>query len=470
MSTAETSNEFAATHALVRAVRGITWDKIPVDAREVAHHCLLDFIGCAVAGSHEPLSRILVDEIVRGEGSRESSLIGRNERASRLTAALVNGAAGHALDFDDTHMAMGGHPSVPVVPAVLALAETIGASGRSVLEAIVVGIELECRLGAMLGGQHYAIGFHSTGTVGTFGAAAACAHLLALDEDGWLRALGLAGTQAAGLKSGFGTMAKPLHAGRAASNGLFSALAAHGGYSSNTAIIETAQGFAATHAGAIPSPAIIERDADRFLIRDTLFKYHASCYLTHAPIQAARQIRDQHRIDPTTIDEIELRVAPSLFSVCNIREPRTGLEGKFSLCATTAMALLGDDTTDLATFSDSRVTGPTLVALRSRVRVTPVEKTSQTYATVIVKSGGKSFEASADSGEPAANLAAQRENLQRKFMALTLPILGRVRAETLAQSALDADRIPKALELISQTTDAERIRTIETTNDVRRRS
>ncbi len=463
MSTAETSAEFAATRALVRAVRGTTWDKTPEDAREVARHCLLDFIGCAVAGSREPLSRILVDEIVRGEGSHEASLIGRNERASRLTAALINGAAGHALDFDDTHMAMGGHPSVPVVPAVLALAETIGASGRGVLEALVVGVELECRLGAMLGGKHYAIGFHSTGTVGTFGAAAACAHMLALDEDGWLRALGLAGTQAAGLKSGFGTMAKPLHAGRAASNGLFSALAAHGGYSSNTAIIETAQGFAVTHAGAIPSPATLEREAGKFLIRDTLFKYHASCYLTHAPIQAARQIRDEHRIDPKMIDEIELRVAPSLLSVCNILEPRTGLEGKFSLRATTAMALLGDDTSDLATFSDTRVTDPAVVSLRNRVRVTPVEKASQTCATVIVRSNGKTFEAAADSGEPAANLAAQRENLVRKFMALTSTLLGRGRAETLAQAALDADRIPKAFELISQTTNADRIRMIDTT-------
>jgi 2-methylcitrate dehydratase PrpD len=463
MSTAETSAEFAATRALVRAVRGITWDKIPDNAREAARHCLLDYLGCAIAGSRETLSRILCDEIVRGEASREASLIGRNERASRLTAALVNGAAGHALDFDDTHMAMGGHPSVPVVPAVLALAETIGASGRDVLEAIIVGIELECRLGAMLGGQHYAIGFHSTGTVGTFGAAAACAHMLALDEDRWLRALGLAGTQAAGLKSGFGTMAKPLHAGRAASNGLFSALAAHGGYSANTAIIETAQGFAATHAGGIPSPAIIERDAGKFLIRDTLFKYHASCYLTHAPIQAARQIRDEHHLDPRNVDEVELRIAPSLLSVCNIQEPRTGLEGKFSLRATTAMALLGDDTSDLVTFSDARVTDPKVVALRDRVKVTPVEKTSQTYATVIVKSAGKSFEASADSGEPAANLAAQRENLVRKFMALTSPIFGRGHAEALANAALDADQIPKAFELIRRTASAGGIASIETT-------
>ncbi|HEY6393912.1 MAG TPA: MmgE/PrpD family protein, partial [Candidatus Binataceae bacterium] len=264
-------------------------------------------------------------------------------------------------------------------------------------------------------------------------------------------ALGLAGTQAAGLKSGFGTMAKPLHAGRAASNGLLSALAARGGYTANPAIIETQQGFAATHAGAKPWREVIDRYAGRFLIRETLFKYHASCYLTHAPIQAAEQIRTLHRLDPTTIDDVELRVSPALLGVCNIEAPQTGLEAKFSLRATTAMALLGEDTSNLDTFSDAKVTEPDVVALRDRVRVVPVEKVPSTRATVIVKSHGRSFEAEADSGEPSANLAAQRENLARKFMALTSPILGRAGADALAQAALGADKLSSAAELMRLT-------------------
>ena len=451
MSTSEASDNFAATRALVRAVRGIRWDETPEVAREVARHCLLDFFGVAIAGSHEPLTGILINEIVTGERSSEASLIGRKERASRLTAALVNGAAGHALDFDDTHMAMGGHPSVPVIPAILALAETTGASGRDVLEAIVVGIEAECRLGALIGAQHYTIGFHSTGTLGTFGAAAACAHMLKLDEDGWLRALGLAGTQAAGLKSGFGTMAKPLHAGRAASNGLFSALAARGGYTSNPAIFETEQGFFATHAGATPSQEVLDRFAGKFLIRDTLFKYHASCYLTHAPINAAQLIRSEHRFDPKAIDEVEVRVHPSLFSVCNIQEPKTGLEGKFSLRATTAMALLGEDTSDLATFSDAKVTAPGVVSLRDRVKIVAAGKTPQTRATVVVKSNGHDFQAESDSGKPADDLALQRDNLMRKFMALASPILGRKGAEASAEAALGAEKISSTAELLRLT-------------------
>jgi len=452
MSTSETSENFGATLALVRAVRAVRWDQTPEDAREVARHCILDFLGVAVAGSREPLTKILVNEIVKPEGSSEAGLIGSKQRASRLSAALVNGAAAHALDFDDTHTAMGGHPSVPVIPAVLALADSAGSSGREVLEALVIGIELECRLGALIGAQHYAIGFHSTGTVGTFGAAAACAHMLRLDEDGWLRALGLAGTQAAGLKSGFGTMAKPLHAGRAASNGLFSALAARGGYTSNPEIIETAQGFAATHAGAKEtSREVLDRFAGRFLIRETLFKYHASCYLTHAPINAAQQIRAENRVDPKSIDEVEVRVNPALFGVCNIQEPKTGLEGKFSLRATTAMALLGEDTSNLQTFSDAKVTEARVVSLRDRIRIVPAEKTPSTRAKVVVKSNGRIFQAESDSGQPASNLLTQRENLTRKFMALTAPILGRHDADALASAALNADQLASASKLIDLT-------------------
>ena len=451
MSTSDTHDNFAATRALVRSVRGIRWDNTPEDAREVARHCLLDFFGVAIAGSREPLTEILVKEIVDGERSTEASLIGHHQRASRLTAALVNGAASHALDFDDTHMAMGGHPSAPIIPAILALAETTDATGRDILEAIVVGVETECRLGAIIGAQHYVIGFHSTGTLGTFGAAAACAHLLNLDEDGWLRALGLAGTQATGLKSGFGTMAKPLHAGRAASNGLFSAIAARGGFTSNPAILETEQGFLATHAGAKQSAEILDRFAGKFLIRDNLFKYHASCYLTHAPINAAQLIRSEHRIDPKTIDAVEVRVHPSLFSICNIQEPKTGLEGKFSLRATTAMALLGEDTSDLGTFCDARVTAVDVVSLRDRVKIVAAGKTRQTCATVIVKSSGRDHQAESDSGKPALDLALQRDNLMRKFMALAAPILSPNGAEASAQAALGAENLPSARELMRLT-------------------
>jgi 2-methylcitrate dehydratase PrpD len=436
------------THALVEAVRGVRYDEIPQEARETARHCLLDFFGVALAGSREPLVDILIGEVVRGEAGKEAGIVGRAERATRLTAALANGAAGHALDFDDTHTTMIGHPTGPVLPALLALAETEGADGRALLAALVAGVELECRVGAMLGGMHYAAGFHTTGTVGTFGAAAACSHLLGLDEDGWLRALGLAGTQAAGLKSAFGTMAKPLHAGRAASAGLLSALLARGGFTAQPAILEVPQGFLATHAGGEAPGEVLAGYAGRFLIRETLFKYHAACHLTHASIEAAGQLRERHGLDPEKIGAVEVRVAPPLLDVCNIEEPTTGLEGKFSLRATTALALLGEDTSDLGTYSDEKMAEPRLVALRDRVRVIPTEGIGPMQARVRIETDGEHGEAETDINVPAADLDAQGGRLRRKFLTLATPVLGAGRAAELSDAVSSVQEMGSAAELM----------------------
>ena len=343
---------------------------------------------------------------------------------------------------------MSGHPSAPVVPALLALVEKEGARGADLLAALVAGIELECRLAALLGPGHYAAGFHSTATVGAFGAAAACAHLLGLDEERWLHALGIAGTQAAGLKSAFGSMAKPLHAGRAAETGLLAALLARGGFTANPCVLEAPQGFAATHAGGELRTDALDRLAGRFLVRDTLFKYHAACYLTHAAIEAAGSLRTHHALAPERIARVEVRVDPSLLSVCNVAEPRTGLEGKFSLRATTAMALRGDDTADPATFTDARMADPGLVCLRDRVAIVPVAGTGATRTTVTVDTDRGRLVAEADTGVPAVDMRAQRERLEAKFLALATPVLGRARAEALATAALTAHQLSGAADLL----------------------
>ncbi len=217
------------TRALAERAAGLGWDGIPTPARELARQCVLDYLGVAIAGAGDPLVQLLLDEMAEAGGTPQASVVGRRERLPVLTAALVNGAAGHALDFDDVNVAMPGHPSVAILPGLLALAELEGSSGRDVLTAFVAGYETACRIGAALSPGHYDLGFHSTGTIGCFGAAAACARLLGLDVERTATALGIAGTQAAGLKSQFGTMCKPFHAGKAAQNGLLAArLAARG--------------------------------------------------------------------------------------------------------------------------------------------------------------------------------------------------------------------------------------------------
>src|SRR4029077_9618269 len=167
-------------------------------------------------------------------------------------------------------------------------------------------------------------------------------------------------------------------------------------------VLETAQGFAETHAGARAEASTLERLAGRFLIRETLFKYHAACYLTHAAVEAARRLREEHALDPRAIESVTVTVAPSVLGVGNIAEPRTGLEGKFSLRATTALALLGEDTGAVATYSDAKMAETSIVRLRDRVRVEVDRAFSPTRARVTVIAGGRRLEEEADTGVPAS--------------------------------------------------------------------
>src|SRR5262249_8865640 len=234
------------TWELAERASAIRYEDLPDDIRTLTRQCLLDWLPVTLAGSREELSRILAEQAIEDCGKPAASLIGRSEKVSAQQAALVNGAASHALDYDDVNMAMNGHPTVPIVAALLALAEDSDRSGADFIAAFVAGYETECRIGALVLPDHYGRGFHATGTIGSFGAATACAHLLGLDAEKTATALGIAATQAAGLKSMFGTMCKPLHAGKAAQNGLLAALLAACGFTSRTDALECAQGFAAT--------------------------------------------------------------------------------------------------------------------------------------------------------------------------------------------------------------------------------
>jgi 2-methylcitrate dehydratase PrpD len=430
------------TSRLVREARGVAFDRLPADVVLSAKTCVLDWLGCATAGSREPLTTILLEAI---QESGPATLVGLDRTAAMDHAALINGAAGHALDYDDTHLHMSGHPTAPVAPAVLALAETRGLSGRDVLAAFVAGFETECRLGAVMGSGHYAIGWHATGTMGTFGAAAACAHLLALDEEAWLHAFGLAGTQASGLKAVFGSMSKPLHAGKAAANGLLAATLASRGFTSNTDIVDTHQGFAATHTSTF-EPEHLDRLEGRWLINENLFKYHASCYLTHSAMEAAIALK----VDPHDVESLSIVVPPGHLDVCGIAEPRTGLEGKFSLRATVTMALLGDDTSDPGAFTDERIASSDLVTLRDKVTVEPSTAVFGTQSTVVAHMrDGSERSQTADVGTPASDLEQQWQRLTAKFIRLSSPVIGEERAWTLHDRVRRLDELDTVRELFA---------------------
>ena len=437
------------TRALAESAARIEWKELPDPVRELGRQCLLDYLGCAVAGVRDPLVEILVDEMAEAGGSPQASVVAHNLRLPVLAAALVNGAAGHALDFDDVNIAMPGHPSVAILPGLLALAESRRSSGQEVLTAFVAGYETACRIGAALSPGHYALGFHSTATIGALGAAAACARLLQLTREQTATALGIAGTQAAGLKSQFGTMCKPFHAGKAAQNGLLAARLAARGFSSRTDLIECVQGFAATYGPDFSPEAALATPDEGFHILANLFKYHAACYFTHAPIECARELRRAHQLTPDGLTELTLRIDASADRVCNIPNPIDGLQSKFSLRQTVAMALTGVDTASLDAYDEATARDPALVRLRQQMAIDFQHNWPQTAAELeVALPDGRRVSARYDSGVPAKDIAEQGRRLEAKFDSLVEPVLGAPRSRELRQTIAGLSEIADVGEMM----------------------
>jgi 2-methylcitrate dehydratase PrpD len=427
------------TRTLAERACTVSYDALPEPVRALARQCVLDYLGVGLAGADDELVRILLDELAEAGGNPQAGVIGHAARLPVGAAALVNGAIAHALDYDDVNLAMPGHPSVAILPALLALAEERQASGKAVIAAFVAGYETCCRIGMALRPGHYTRGFHATGTVGAFGAAAACAHLLGLDAEATGRALGIAGTQSAGLKSQFGTMCKPFHAGKAAQNGLLAARLAARGFSSRPDLVECDQGFAATHAPEFHPEKALAEPKRGFHIFNNLFKYHAACYMTHAPIECGRQLREQG-VTPGEIAAINLTLHHATDRVCNIPAPTDGLEAKFSLRQTVAMALSGVDTASLGAYSVATATDPGLVALRERVNFDFRDDFPEAGAEIEVElKSGRKVSATFDAGIPMADIDAQGRRLAEKFDALAAPAVGAARARELRAAVLGLD-------------------------------
>ncbi|MCB1646983.1 MAG: MmgE/PrpD family protein [Pseudomonadales bacterium] len=400
----------------------LQWSELPAPVQQVVRQCLLDWTGCTIAGASEPLAEILREELCEEAGdSGPCSLPGTDLRAGPMTAALINGATSHALDFDDTNTIMGGHPSAPVIPAALAYAEKYGCSGEDLLAAIVTGIEIECRLGLLIGNAHYRRGWHVTSTLGVFGAMSAVARLMQSDAETYGRAFGLAASQASGVKSNFGTMTKPFHAGHAAERGYLCARLAARGFTANPGSFEDSQGLVeAASAGELKTEALAVLD-EAWLTTHTLFKYNAACYLTHATIEA---IKSLGKVGSQDCEGMTLVVHPSLLNVCAIPEPVTGLEAKFSLAANAALTVLGHDTTDPATYVDQVVNEPAVQSLLRRVSVETDASLAGTQTRVHYQTAaGAVEEAFFDTGIPATDLNDQSAKLELKFSHLVTPTL-----------------------------------------------
>ena len=411
-------------------------DAIPRAAREMARLSLFDWLTVARAGAQEPVAKILCGLVEDEAGKPAASVVGLSIKVPARAAALANGTISHALDYDDTHFAHIGHPSVAILPAALAVGEELDELGAAVLDAFVIGAEASIRIGMVLGRPHYDRGFHQTATAGAFGATVAAARVMGLTRDQTRQALSLVATRASGLKSQFGSMGKPYNAGIAASNGVEAAALARRGFVSADDGVGGPQGFVDAHADqafedaawAAPPPAT-------FLFEDLKHKLHACCHGLHAAIEALKDAKDRWTIEPGEVATVSIRVNPRWLKVCDVKRPRTGLEAKFSYAMTAAMTLHGVDTAADRAYDDALCRDPRLTALAPRVEVAGDAALPDTGAVVRVELRGRR------AVEAAHDLAARvaRETLERGLRAKAASLLGEAAAEALWRGASQLD-------------------------------
>jgi 2-methylcitrate dehydratase PrpD len=401
--------------ATERIASFIAWTRFETLSAEVvtaAKRAVLDTLGVSLAGAAEEGSCILLDAVSANAGAGAASIFGTDLRASASQAALANGALGHALDFDDVNVNMRGHPSIPVLPAVLAVAEVSGSDGSAALTAFVVGFEVECKLGRALGPSSYARGWHATSVAGALGAAAACANLLRLDATRTRHALGIASSMASGTRQNFGTMTKPLHAGLAARAGVEASDLAARGFTAAPDILEAPMGF-----GELFSPDRDwrpERLGDPGKPWDIVspginVKQYPCCYMTHQALDATLAATQRRPCDAAEVESIEVRVSPGSTSALIHHRPTSGLEGKFSMEYCVAAAVL-DGEIRLRSFDDGQVQRPAAQELLRRVA-----GTSSSPSTAIAPAGCCPARRSSapSSGSPAFRRSGSKSWLER---------------------------------------------------------
>src|SRR4051794_17539390 len=378
----EASEMTTIIEGIAERIGDISYSDLPREAVHWAKAAILDTVGVTLAGAAEPCTQILARVLSAGADRSEGEclIFGTDRRAAPLDAALINGTAAHALDFDDVSNSMGGHPSAPIVPALFASGEILDCTGRDFIAAYVAGFETETRIGTGVNLHHYEKGWHPTATLGVFGAAAACCHLMALDRAKTAQALAIAASLASGVKANFGTMTKPLHVGHTARNGLFAAQLAREGFTANDAALEHKQGFLRVFNG------VGNFDADAILADwgrpyDIVspgigIKTHPCCGSTHPAVDAMLALRTEHSIVPDKVARIESWTHPRRLAHTDRPDPQTGLDAKFSVQYCLARALLGGRIV-LEDFEGEAFRDPTARTLMRRIHAAPFPATPE---------------------------------------------------------------------------------------------
>jgi len=349
---------------------------IPPEVIRLAQGLFLDGLGVTLAGSTEEGSRILQAHVRQMGGRAEAIVVGAGFMAPVAKAALVNGASGHAMDYDDTQLSTSKegvyglltHPTVPVLAASLAVGEKQRVAGKDLLLAYILGVEVECRIADAINPRHYLSGFHSTATIGGLGAVTAVGKLLGLREEPLVRALGIAASMSAGLRENFGTMTKPLHAGRSAENGITAAQLAEKGFTAAHNILEAKRGFFNAMAGGYDEAKIAGRLGRPYFMQEPgiSIKPYPSGSLSHPAQDVILDLVRKHDLHAGDIEAIEVGTNSNVPNALIYPMPKTALEGKFSIPFCMAIAVL-ERKAGIAQFRDRKVRDPRVVELMKRV-------------------------------------------------------------------------------------------------------
>lgn len=435
------------TRTLARYIVAARPGDLPEAVRKEAARTLLNWVGCAVGGSRHETVNIAIAALAPFSGRPEATVLGRAQRLDMFHAALMNGISSHVFDFDDTHLKTIVHPAGPVASAILAVAEHPPVRGDQFLNALVLGAEVECRIGNAVYPEHYDAGWHITGTVGPFGAAAAAGKLLNLSEQQMVWALSLAATQPVGLREMFGTMTKSFHPGRAAQNGLTAALLASKNFTSSDQGIEAARGWANVLSTARKYGEITQDLGRRFELALNTYKPFPCGIEIHPAIDGAKQLRRQHNLTAERIERIELKVHPLVLELTGKKSPQSGLEGKFSVYHAVAAAIVRGSAGERE-FSDSAARDPAIVAMRGRVTAEVVRAVAEDQVHIFIQlKDGILLEKQIDHAIGSVRNPMTDAQLEAKFSAQADEVLGPKRVRRLMDLCWGVEKLPKVSDL-----------------------
>jgi 2-methylcitrate dehydratase PrpD len=445
------------TEILASYIVGAQYSNLPDAVRKEGTRTLFNWTGVAIGGAREEAIDIAVAALAPFAGASQAGLFGRRERLDAMNAAFVNGVAGHVLDYDDTHLKTIIHPAAAVAPALFAYAEHSAAGGKRVsgsdlLTALVVGVEVECRIGNAVYPDHYAAGWHITGTTGVLGAAAGLSKLMGLDHEKTAWALGLAASQPVGLRESFGTMNKSFNPGRAASNGLFAASLAARGFASSSRMIEAKAGWMRTLSTKQDYGQITDGLGQHHEILLNTYKPFPCGIVLHPAIDAAVQLHAENKLTGDMIQRVDLKVNPLVLELTGQTAPRTGLESKFSVYHAVAIALL-EGAAGTAQFSDRAVQDKAVIALRTKVKpaVFAAVRPEEVEMSVVLNDGRMLFKR-VDHAVGSVERPMSDSDLERKFFDVASGVLPQAQVRHVMDLCWKLEQSADASEIIRSAT------------------